>query len=41
LAKLKDLYGDATNTKDDTGDDKARRDSGTEEVIRLGGARWR
>ncbi|EEC79973.1 hypothetical protein OsI_21598 [Oryza sativa Indica Group] len=31
LAKLKDLYGDATNTKDDTGDDKARRDSGTEE----------
>uniref|UniRef100_A0A0D9WLP6 Pre-mRNA-splicing factor 38 n=1 Tax=Leersia perrieri TaxID=77586 RepID=A0A0D9WLP6_9ORYZ len=41
LAKLKDLYGDATNTKDDTGDDKAHRDSGTEEVIRLGGARWR
>ncbi|XP_006655779.1 pre-mRNA splicing factor SR-like 1 [Oryza brachyantha] len=41
LAKLKDLYGDATNTKDDTADDKARRDSGTEEVIRLGGARWR
>ncbi|KAL5224428.1 hypothetical protein ABZP36_011067 [Zizania latifolia] len=41
LAKLKDLYGDATNTKDDTSDDKAHRDSGTEEVIRLGGARWR
>ena len=41
LAKLKDLYGDATNTKDDAGDDRARRDSGAEEVIRLGGARWR
>nr|BAJ90814.1 predicted protein [Hordeum vulgare subsp. vulgare] len=42
LAKLKDLYGDATNAKDDAGDDRApRRDSGTEEVIRLGGARWR
>nr|CAB3469453.1 unnamed protein product [Digitaria exilis] len=41
LAKLKDLYGDATNTKDDAGDDRAHRDSGTEEVIRLGGARWR
>lgn len=41
LAKLKDLYGDATNTKNDTGDDRAHRDSGTEEVIRLGGARWR
>ncbi|CAN6215169.1 unnamed protein product [Urochloa humidicola] len=41
LAKLKDLYGDATNTKNDSGDDRANRDSGTEEVIRLGGARWR
>ncbi|CAN6166562.1 unnamed protein product [Urochloa humidicola] len=41
LAKLKDLYGDATNTKSDSGDDRAHRDSGTEEVIRLGGARWR
>ncbi|VAH98301.1 unnamed protein product [Triticum turgidum subsp. durum] len=41
LAKLKDLYGDATNAKDDAGDDRSRRDSGTEEVIRLGGARWR
>ena len=41
LAKLKDLYGDATNTKNDAGDDRAHRDSGTEEVIRLGGARWR
>ncbi|CAL5050794.1 unnamed protein product [Urochloa decumbens] len=41
LAKLKDLYGDATNTKNDSGDDRAHRDSGTEEVIRLGGARWR
>lgn len=39
LAKLKDLYGDATNTKSD--DDRGHRDSGTEEVIRLGGARWR
>ncbi|KAG2609333.1 pre-mRNA splicing factor SR-like 1 [Panicum virgatum] len=41
LAKLKDLYGDATNTKNDSGDDRAHRDSGTEEVIRLGGQRWR
>ncbi|CAN6179448.1 unnamed protein product [Urochloa humidicola] len=41
LAKLKDLYGDATNTKNDSADDRAHRDSGTEEVIRLGGARWR
>ncbi|KAK3131582.1 hypothetical protein QOZ80_6AG0508380 [Eleusine coracana subsp. coracana] len=41
LAKLKDLYGDATNTKNDDSDDRARKDSGTEEVIRLGGARWR
>ncbi|KAJ1288168.1 hypothetical protein BS78_02G069700 [Paspalum vaginatum] len=41
LAKLKDLYGDATNTKNYAGDDRAHRDSGTEEVIRLGGARWR
>ncbi|AQL02170.1 Pre-mRNA splicing factor SR-like 1 [Zea mays] len=41
LAKLKDLYGDATNVKNDAGDDRAHRDSGTEEVIRLGGARWR
>jgi pre-mRNA-splicing factor 38B len=41
LAKLKDLYGDATNAKDDAGDTRAHRDSGAEEVIRLGGARWR
>lgn len=41
LAKLKDLYGDASNAKDDAGDGRARRDSGAEEVIRLGGARWR
>ena len=41
LAKLKDLYGDATNTNNDSGDDRAHGDSGTEEVIRLGGQRWR
>ncbi|TVU12687.1 hypothetical protein EJB05_46341, partial [Eragrostis curvula] len=41
LAKLKDLYGDATNTKNDASDDRPHRGSGTEEVIRLGGARWR
>jgi hypothetical protein len=36
-----ELYGDSTKTTNDAGDDRARRDSGTEEVIRLGGARWR
>ena len=41
LAKLKDLYGDATNAKDGAGDDRPHRDSGADEVIRLGGARWR
>jgi pre-mRNA-splicing factor 38B len=41
LAQLKDLYGDATNTTNDASDGRAHKDSGTEEVIRLGGARWR
>ncbi|KAF0925948.1 hypothetical protein E2562_018747 [Oryza meyeriana var. granulata] len=39
LAKLKDLYGDVTEKKDDG--EAPRRDSCAEEVIRLGGPRWR
>lgn len=42
LAKLKDLYGDLSNQNEDRGKDKGpNRDSGTEEVIRLGGSTWR
>lgn len=42
LAKLKDLYGDLNNKKEDAGKDRGpNRDSGTEEVIRLGGSSWR
>lgn len=43
LAKLKDLYGDLSDQKEDTvGKDKGpNRASGTEEVIRLGGSTWR
>ncbi|KAL2240998.1 UNVERIFIED_CONTAM: Pre-mRNA splicing factor SR-like 1 [Sesamum indicum] len=42
LAKLKDLYGDLSNQKEDAGKDKGpNRPSGTEEVIRLGGSTWR
>ncbi|XP_073149415.1 uncharacterized protein [Henckelia pumila] len=42
LAKLKDLYGDLNNQKEDAGKDKGpSRPSGTEEVIRLGGSTWR
>ncbi|XP_073278015.1 pre-mRNA splicing factor SR-like 1 isoform X2 [Primulina huaijiensis] len=42
LAKLKDLYGDLNNQKEDPGKDKGpSRSSGTEEVIRLGGSTWR
>ncbi|TVU17237.1 hypothetical protein EJB05_33256 [Eragrostis curvula] len=41
LAKLKDLYGDVTEKKDDGDAEKLRRDSCAEEVIRLGGSRWR
>uniref|UniRef100_A0A3Q7FXQ8 Pre-mRNA-splicing factor 38 n=1 Tax=Solanum lycopersicum TaxID=4081 RepID=A0A3Q7FXQ8_SOLLC len=42
LAKLKDLYGDFGNKKENIGDDRApNRDTSTEEVIRLGGSTWR
>lgn len=42
LAKLKDLYGDLSKQKEDTGNDKdPNRSSGTAEVIRLGGSTWR
>jgi len=41
LAKLKDLYGDVTEKKEDGDTDKLCRDSCAEEVIRLGGPRWR
>jgi len=41
LAKLKDLYGDVTEKKEDGDSEKLRRDSCAEEVIRLGGPRWR
>lgn len=42
LAKLKDLYGDLSNQKDDLSKDSGpNRSSGTEEVIKLGGSGWR
>lgn len=42
LAKLKDLYGGLSNQKEDADKDRApNRDSGTEEVIRLGVSSWR
>ncbi|KAK8555525.1 hypothetical protein V6N13_046053 [Hibiscus sabdariffa] len=43
LAKLKDLYGDTSDTKGDGGgyERAANRDSSGEEVIRLGGSSWR
>lgn len=41
LAKLKDLYGDASDTKGNGSDYKLSRDSSSEEVIRLGGSTWR
>ncbi|XP_062179832.1 pre-mRNA splicing factor SR-like 1 isoform X2 [Phragmites australis] len=41
LAKLKDLYGDVTEKKQDGDAEKLRRDSCAEEVIRLGGPKWR
>lgn len=41
LAKLKDLYGDARDKKVDAGNDRLRKDSSTEEVIRLGGCSWK
>jgi pre-mRNA-splicing factor 38B len=41
LAKLKDLYGDVTEKKDDSDVKPRHHDSCAEEVIRLGGPRWR
>ncbi|PPE02070.1 hypothetical protein GOBAR_DD00941 [Gossypium barbadense] len=43
LAKLKDLYGDVSDTKgDDAGFERiAKRDNSGEEVIRLGGSSWK
>lgn len=42
LAKLKDLYGDlGSSQKEDTSNNRGTRDSGMEEVIRLGGSTWR
>jgi len=41
LAKLKDLYGDITAKKEDSDAEMLHRDSCAEEVIRLGGPRWR
>ncbi|PKA47328.1 hypothetical protein AXF42_Ash017273 [Apostasia shenzhenica] len=41
LAKLKDLYGDGGDSKGKGSDCKFSKDSGTEEVIRLGGSTWR
>jgi pre-mRNA-splicing factor 38B len=40
LAKLKDLYGDASSQKRDEGFG-TRKDSSSEEVIKLGGSSWR
>ncbi|KAG9131039.1 hypothetical protein Leryth_006774 [Lithospermum erythrorhizon] len=41
LAKLKDLYGDLSSQKGDAGESGSNRDTGTEEVIRLGESTWR
>ncbi|KAL0742154.1 hypothetical protein Bca4012_083667 [Brassica carinata] len=41
LAKLKDLYGDASNQKGGDEGYGTRRDSNSEEVIKLGGSSWR
>ncbi|KAJ1261972.1 hypothetical protein BS78_09G070400 [Paspalum vaginatum] len=41
LAKLKDLYGDVTDKKENGDAEKLHRDSCAEDVIRLGGPRWR
>ncbi|KAF5192786.1 Pre-mrna splicing factor sr-like [Thalictrum thalictroides] len=40
LAKLRDLYGDASNLKGDNDAERIRKDSSSEEVIRLGGS-WK
>ncbi|KAL0905617.1 hypothetical protein M5K25_024050 [Dendrobium thyrsiflorum] len=41
LAKLKDLYGDASEAKGNGTDYKLSKDTSSEEVIRLGGSTWR
>ncbi|KAG0466231.1 hypothetical protein HPP92_017811 [Vanilla planifolia] len=41
LAKLKDLYGDASDSKGNGNEYKLSKDSSSEEVIRLGGSTWR
>ncbi|PSS21443.1 Pre-mRNA-splicing factor 38B like [Actinidia chinensis var. chinensis] len=42
LAKLRDLYGDLSIQKEDAAKDRApTRDSGRDEVIRLGGSTWK
>lgn len=41
LAKLRDLYGDASNKAGDADGERRPRDSSTEEVIRLGGSSWK
>lgn len=41
LTKLKDLYGDASERKSEEPADRLRKDSGSEEVIRLGGFTWK
>ncbi|KAI0491641.1 hypothetical protein KFK09_025901 [Dendrobium nobile] len=41
LAKLKDLYGDASDAKGNGTDYKFSKDTSSEEVIRLGGSTWR
>lgn len=42
LAKLRDLYGDVSVQKGDTSMDRIpRSDTGAEDVIRLGGHRWK
>lgn len=42
LAKLKDLYGDTSDTQSyGSGDNRIGRDTNTDEVIRLGGSSWK
>ncbi|KAJ4706848.1 pre-mRNA-splicing factor 38B [Melia azedarach] len=42
LAKLKDLYGNISDKKEEAGSERfSRRDTGGEEVIRLGGSSWK
>lgn len=43
LAKLRDLYGDLSTQKEDRSSNNrvGNRDSGTEEVLRLGGSTWK